>query len=287
MKIETADARQLRVEVAGDGERVVLLQLGSPSAGVIYDRWVRDAAARGLTLVAYDRPGYGGSSPQPGRTVADCAADVRAISEAIGFERCALWGLSGGGPHALACGALLAGLVAAVATIGSWAPLDAPGLDYFADMSEQARAEYELYVSDRDDWKRLGLELRDKLLALNVEEFAEQWSAGVSAVDSEAVHGEFGTWLRQAVQDGLTPGLDGWTDDLVAFRSPWGFDPASISVPVKLWHGLEDRIVPVAHGHWLADTIPRAEAAMRDDDGHVTVVADRIGDVHDWLTRNL
>ncbi len=180
---------------------------------------------------------------------------MRAISKAIGFDRCCVWDLSGGGPHALACGALLDGLVVAVATIGSWAPLDAPGLDYFAGMSDQARAEYQLYVANRDEWERLGLELRGNLLALNVEDFAEQWSTGVSAVDGEAVHGEFGTWLCQAVQDGLTPGLDGWTDDLVAFRSPWGFDPRSISVPVKMWHGLEDRIVPIAHGRWLADTI--------------------------------
>jgi pimeloyl-ACP methyl ester carboxylesterase len=91
--------------VAGDGDRVVVVHVGSPNAGVLYDYWVEDAAGRGLTLVTYDRPGYGGSTRQPGRTVADCAADVRSISEALGFERCAVWGYSGGGPHALACGA--------------------------------------------------------------------------------------------------------------------------------------------------------------------------------------
>src|SRR6478672_3156364 len=128
----TADGRRLRVELAGDCSRVIVVHVGSPNAGVLYDRWVEDAAIRGLTLVAYDRPGYGESSARSGRNVADCAVDVRAISEAVGFERCVVWGFSGGGPHALACAALLDDLVVAAATIGSPAPADASGLDYFA-----------------------------------------------------------------------------------------------------------------------------------------------------------
>ena len=155
-RLEVGDGRRLRVEVVGDGGRVVLVQVGSPNAGLLYDRWVRDAAARGLTLVAYDRPGYGASSAQPGRSVADCAADVRAISEALGFVRCAVWGFSGGGPHALACAALLDDLVAAVATIGSPAPVDAPGLDYLALLSDDARRDRELFDSDRAEWEREG-----------------------------------------------------------------------------------------------------------------------------------
>src|SRR5690242_10383965 len=148
-RVETPDGRCLRIEVAGDLHRVVVVQVGSPNAGVLFERWVEDAAARGLSLVAYDRPGYGGSSPQPGRSVADCAADVRTISEALGFERCVVWGFSGGGPHALACAALLDELVAAVATIGSPAPM---GFDYFANRSEEARRDYELFLSDHAAW---------------------------------------------------------------------------------------------------------------------------------------
>jgi pimeloyl-ACP methyl ester carboxylesterase len=285
--VETADGRRLRAEMAGDGRRVVLVQVGSPNAGALYRDWVRDAARRGLTLITYDRPGYGGSSGQLGRTVADCAADVRRLSEVLGFERCVVWGFSGGGPHALACGALLDDLVAAVATIGSPAPFDAPGLDFLAGRSEEDREDHELFLSDRGEWERHGEQQREELLAMSAGELVEQWSAGKSAADGAALNGELGVWLHRAAQAALASGVDGWIgDDIALFHSPWGFDPASISIPVKVWHGLEDRFVPFAHGRWLAEVIPGAQAELRDHDGHFTVV-ERIGEVHEWLARYL
>jgi len=284
-QIETGDGRRLRVEIAGDSGCVVLAQVGTPNAGVLYDDWVRDAAARDVTLISYDRPGYGGSSPHPGRTVADCAADVGSISEAVGFDRCAVWGFSGGGPHALACAALLGDLVAAVATIGSPAPFDAPGLDYFAGQSEEAREDIELFLSDRPAWERKGESQREELLELSLDGFREQWSAGVSPADAAEFQSDFGDWLYQSVQAALAPGVAGWTDDNIATESPWGFDPAAISVPVKVWHGLDDRFTPIGHGRWLASTIPGAEAELRDGDGHLVVAGRRIAEVHEWLVR--
>ena len=286
--VDTADERRLRVAVAGDCSRVVVVHVGSPNACVLYDGWVQDAAARDLTLITYDRPGYGGSSIQSGRTVADCAADVRTISHALGFERCAVWGFSGGGPHALACGALLADLVVAVATIGSPAPFDGPGLDYFAGMSEEARKDIELFGSDRAEWERKGEKQRDELLALSADELGEQWSASASPSDGVAVRGEFGVWLHRSVQAALAPGVEGWmADDIAVFHSPWGFDLRATSIPVKVWHGREDHFVPFGHGRWLADTIPGAQGALRNHDGHLTVAADRIGEVHEWLVQYL
>jgi len=285
-QLETADGRRLRVEVVGDGQRMVVVHVGSPNAGVLYDRWAQDALARGLTLLAYDRPGYGESSPRPGRSIADCASDVRTISEAVGFERCAVWGLSGGGPHALACAALLDDLVVAAATIGSPAPSDAPGFDSFALMSDGARKDYELFLADRAEWEREGREQREQLLAWNFEEFAEHWSMGKSPGDQKALHGEFGAWLYRAVRTGLAPGDEGWLeDDIAVFRSSWGFDPASISIPVKVWHGLDDQFVSIEHGRWLAGNIPGAEAELREHDGHLAVAAHSIGEVHEWLAQ--
>ena len=286
MHVDTADGRRLRVEVAGDGRRVVLVQVGSPNAGLLYRDWVQDAAGRGLTLITYDRPGYYGSSRQPGRMVADCAADVRRLSEVVGFERCVVWGFSGGGPPALACGGLLDDLVAAVATIGSPAPFDAPGLDVIAGRSDEVREDHELFLSDRVEWERQGEQQREEVLARSASELAEHWSAGKSAADGAVLHGDFGVWLHRAAQAALGSSIDGWVDDDIAvFHSPWGFDPASISIPVKVWHGLEDRFVPPVHGRWLAEAIPGAQAELRDSDGHLTVVADRIGEVHRWLAQ--
>jgi pimeloyl-ACP methyl ester carboxylesterase len=276
------------VELAGDCSRVVVVQVGSPNAGVLHEQWVEDAAARGLTLLAYDRPGYGESSPKPGRNVADCAGDVRTIREALGFDRCAVWGFSGGGPHALACAALGHDLVVAAATIGSPAPSDAPGFDYLALLSDDQRRDRELFLSDRAEWEREGREQREQALAWSLEEFAEQWSAGKSPGDRAELQGEFGAWLHRAVRAGLAPGDEGWTeDDIAIFRSPWGFDPASISIPVKVWHGLDDRFVPIEHGRWLAEHIPGARAELRDGDGHLNVAANRIGEVHEWLAQHL
>lgn len=98
---------------------------------------------------------------------------------------------------------------------------------------------------------------------------------------------EFGVWLHRAAQAGLAPGGAGWTGDDVAFNSPWGCELAAIALPVKVWHGRDDRFVPLGHGRWLADTIPGAQSDLRDDDGHLTVAARRIGDVHEWLAQHV
>ena len=286
--VDSEDGRRLRVEVAGSGDRMILAQLGTPNAGVLFEPWGRDAGARGFTLVTYDRPGYGGSSSQRGRIVADCVKDVRTIASALGFTRCAVWGFSGGGPHALACGALAPDLVAAVATIGSPAPPDASGLDYFAGMPDEARQDQALFRTDRAAWERVSEQQRQASLAMTAAELAEAWSVGKAQIDHVALHGDFGAWLHGAVQAALSRAIDGVLDDNVAlFFTRWGFDAASIAVPVKVWHGALDRFVPYGHGRWLAEHIPGAEADLNDTDGHLNVAAERIGDVHEWLANFL
>jgi len=284
-QVETSDGRTLRVEVAGGGERVVVAHLGTPNAGVLYEPWIEDAAGRGLTLVTYDRPGYGGSTRLAGRTVADCAADVRAISRELGFEQCAVWGFSGGGPHALASAALLPDLVAAVGSIGSLAPPDAPGLDFLETMVGENRKDLELLRSDRELWEQRARQDREAMLGMTAAGLAEAWSEGVSPGDGRLLSAPFGAWLHRAIRTGIEPTADGWIDDSIAFDIPWGADPAAIAVPVKVWHGVDDRFVPVEHARWLAANIPGAETDIRDGDGHLGVAALRIGDVHEWLVR--
>src|SRR5439155_6883908 len=95
--------------------RPVLRISGTPGSSTISQAHARDAEQRGIRLFSYDRPGYGGSTRQKGRAVADCAADVTAVCDDLGVDRLRVWGISGGGPHALAAAALLPERVAAVA----------------------------------------------------------------------------------------------------------------------------------------------------------------------------
>src|SRR5690242_3662643 len=134
-EISTADGRRLSVVEAGEPEgSPVLVHNGTPNSRLLYEPTVRLAESQGIRMIGYDRPGYGGSDRDPGRTVASCAGDVRTIANALGIERLAVWGISGGGPHAIACAALLPDLVPAVAVLASIAPWGAEGLDYFEGM---------------------------------------------------------------------------------------------------------------------------------------------------------
>jgi pimeloyl-ACP methyl ester carboxylesterase len=146
--IEAGD-RALRVLEDGDpGGAMVLLHHGTPGSGRIHPPWAQDAAARGLRLVTYDRPGYGESARDPGRTVASAAADAAAIADALGAERFATWGTSGGGPHALACAALLGDRVVAAATLASPAPrID--GVDFLGGMGEDNAREFQAAIAAR------------------------------------------------------------------------------------------------------------------------------------------
>ncbi len=131
--VPTPDGRTLAVQDAGDPEgRPVLVHVGTPGGRRLYGRrTLADAERRRLRLITYDRPGYGGSTPQPGRSMADCAGDVRAICEALGIDKVPMWGWSGGGPHVLACAALLPDLVPAAVSMASPAPYDAEGLERY------------------------------------------------------------------------------------------------------------------------------------------------------------
>jgi pimeloyl-ACP methyl ester carboxylesterase len=147
--ISTADGRSLLVQEGGDpAGQAVLVHLGTPSSRSLYPPHLRDATERGIRLIAYDRPGYGGSSPHPGRSVADCATDVRAIVDALQIERFAVWGISGGAPHSLACASLLSHRVVAAATLASAAPFDANDLDWFAGAGQENIDDDRLTLSD-------------------------------------------------------------------------------------------------------------------------------------------
>jgi len=282
--IKCSDGRVLRVEEAGDPHgKAILMHHGTPGSGVLYGPHVSDAMDRSIRLIGYDRPGYGGSTAHPGRTVADCAADVRSIADVLGVNRLGVWGFSGGGPHALACAALLPDLVVAVGSLAAIAPYGAPGLDYFAGMGEENVDDIKLMLADEPAARAKSIGDRERLLALSAEDMAKAFPTLLSAVDAAAVTAGMAEYLWQSGQIGLASSDQGWWDDGKAHLQPWGFAFESTRVPVQLWHGRHDRFVPFGHGEWLAGKIPGVEAHLTDDDGHLTLMQDRVGQLHAWL----
>ena len=260
--------------------------MGTPNSRLLFGPNVRDAAARGLRLISYDRPGYGGSSPQPGRTVADCAGDVRAICAGLGIDRLAMWGISGGGPHVRACAALLPDLVTAAASLASPAPYDAEGLDYFGGMGQLNVDDTRLFLADQAAARAKVEQDREEILSTPPEDAAKAIESLLSPADAAALRGELAVYLIASERDGLAPGSQGWWDDNCMVE-PWGFDLAAITIPVLLLHGRQDRFVPFGHGEWLAAHIPGVEARLLDDDGHLTLMKNRIPEVHAWLSGHL
>jgi pimeloyl-ACP methyl ester carboxylesterase len=153
--VETPDGRTLLVHEDGDpGGRIVVYQHGTPSDGRLYRSWIDDAKERGIRLVGYDRPGYGGSSRHRGRKVVSAVQDVSAIVDALGGGPFATWGISGGAPHALACAALAPGLVAA-ATLAAPAPYGSKDLDWLKGMGEGNVAEFGASLAREDELRPL------------------------------------------------------------------------------------------------------------------------------------
>jgi pimeloyl-ACP methyl ester carboxylesterase len=265
----------------------VVFHHGTPMSGRPFRPHVELADRLGLRLVSYDRAGYGDSTRDAGRSVADVAGDVSAVADALGFDRFATWGISGGGPHALACAALLPDRVAAVATIASVAPADADDLDFTAGMGEGNIAEFGLAL-EGEEALRPALEAEAAgLVGADLARFAEAFAPHLSDVDAAAVEGELGAYLLECTQTGLARGVDGWVDDDLAFRGPWGFDVDAIEAPALLVQGRQDLMVPFEHGEWLARRLPGCEARLFEDEGHLTPLLSRSRELYEWLLARL
>lgn len=217
------------------------------------------AAQLGIRWIGIDRPGYGGSSPLAGRNVAAIACDVAHVADRLGVDRFAVMGHSGGGPHALACAALLPERVIGAVSIAGLAPIDAPGLDWFAGMAPSGAASLRAARQGRamkEHHESLGLEFDRELFT------PEDW---------EALAGPW-SWFEGVVGPALAQGPAALIDDDLAYVAPWGFDCARIACPVLILHGGRDRMVPAAHGEWLARHCRAAELWLRPDDGHISVL---------------
>lgn len=285
--VPAGDGRELCVDLGGDpAGKPVLVCVGMPMARTLYRGWTADAEKKGIRLIGYDRPGYGGSTPNPGYTVASGARDVRAIAGSLGYDRIGVWGISGGGPYALACAALLPDLVAAAAAVASFGPHDAEGFDWYAGMGESNAESFRQNIADPETSRRELGEGRQEILDTPAEDFGSTMEGLLPPPDAAFLTDDLLRWQAEAHKTALAPGDQGWWDDAMAVVTSWGFDLGGIRVPVKIWHGRQDVFIPVQHGEWLAAAIPGAEADISDRDGHLTLIG-RAGEFHDWLLRHL
>jgi pimeloyl-ACP methyl ester carboxylesterase len=221
----------------------------------------------GVRWIGYDRPGYGDAPAEPGRDIASAAVHTARVADELGLDRFAVFGHSGGGPHALACAALLGDRVTAAVSVSGLAPWGAEGLDWFAGMSEpgslraaaQGRAAKEAY-----------------------EAAPPETDPGFIAADWAALEGVWG-WFGKVVGPAMAAGPAALIDDDLAYVGAWGFDPSLIAVPALLVHGGSDAMVPSSHSEWLAARVPGAELRISPADGHISVLQEHGRPALEWL----
>jgi len=279
--------RTLTVEDAGPPEDFpVLVHCGSGSRH-LEPAAVRIAQDHGLRLISYDRPSYGGSTPMPGRAIADCAPDVEAVLSELGISRIAVWGFSGGGSYALATAALLPDAVEAVCLIASLGPFDAPGLDFLEGMDDSYREEVRVFFEDRDAARaKFRAESAEMYVRLSRPEgWLKLWG---DRAGTDPAHGvEVAQYLADKFLDGWTRGDEGWWDDWSAFLSPWGFDLNAVAAPVSLWHGLADTRCPPGHGRWFAEHIPQITAHFPADEDHTNIEENNRVAGYQWILQTV
>jgi pimeloyl-ACP methyl ester carboxylesterase len=278
VKMGTTDGRTLDVYVDGPKDAVPLLfHNGTPSSGLLFAPFVEAARQRGLKMVSFSRAGYGGSTRNPARSVADVVPDVAAVLDQLGADRCYTLGWSGGGPHALASAALLPARVIGVATVGSLAPYDADGLDWFAGMGQENVEAFSAALAGDVRLQRFLEGAGSEFATITPDEVEARLVDVASDVDRSAISGDSAAWLAEVFRESVRNGTWGWIDDELAFVKPWGVDLSAVDVPLAIWQGAQDRMTPFTHGEWLARHIPGVHPHLLPDHGHLSLGVSSFG----------
>jgi pimeloyl-ACP methyl ester carboxylesterase len=281
--VRTTDGRTLAYRDAGEPAGIpVVDNHGTPGSRL--DRHPDQArllAELGVRLITYDRPGYGGSDRRPGRRVIDAAADVAAILDELRVERFSVTGGSGGGPHALACSAVLGDRIDRVGIVVGGAPSDDPEFDFLEGMSRLNVDEFGAAAES--------VEAIEAYLAPFVEGARQDPDAVIDEIAAHLPESDRQVWARPAqralarasLAESVRQGAGGWIDDDRAFMTGWGFELSQAGRPTRLWQGELDVLVPRRHCEYLAAHLPDARFELIPGAGHL--LADHWGAILTWV----
>jgi pimeloyl-ACP methyl ester carboxylesterase len=279
--VTTPDGRELAVLELGEELGVpVIFHHGTPGSRHAHNQ--NASVLSGTRAIFYDRPGYGDSDRSPGRDVAAAAADTAMIADDLGVDRFAVVGSSGGGPHAIACAALLGERVTRLAVVAGFAPPDDPDLDFLGGMSPLNVDEFRAAFAGEEELARMLGELAEATSG-DADLVIDEIVGELPAPDQRALaRPDIRSVFREAIAGALVqPG--GWVDDDLAFARPWGVDLSAIHQDTLLMQGELDMLVPRAHMDYLARKVPHARLEIVAGGGHT--LFDELGDVVRWLTR--
>ena len=276
-RLRLADVRSLDLWVdespGADRLTPLVFHSGTPSSGYGYEVFAAQARERGLRMVGWSRPGYGSSRRLPGRRVSHVVGDTAAVLDHLGAARAYVAGHSGGGPHALACAALLPDRVLGTALIACVAPFEADGLSFVEGMGQENHEEFAAALAGEARLEAYLEPVRQEILRMSGAEVAAMFGDLVDEVDREAITGEYAAWLAEQMREGQRESSAGWVDDDISFTLPWGFDVESIQGRVHVWQGEHDRMVPFTHGTWLAAHLGNPCVHLHPEHGHMSLAA--------------
>lgn len=282
--LRLADGRDIQFLTAGpeDGRPLVVHE-GTPVGLVVNSRLGAAAAERGLRVVQVARPGYVQSTARPGRRVADIAADVAAVLDDLGSDTFVSIGFSGGGPHSIACAALLPGRCLAAASVAGVAPYGVDGLDFLAGMGPENVEEFSLTIEGAEALTPFLERESVALRGITGEQIVGALAGLISGADAAVLTGDFADSLAAGLRSAVSNGIAGWRDDDLAFTADWGFWPDAHAAPIAIWQGDQDNMVPFGHGQWLAAHIPGARVHLQPGAGHLTMTVTAIDVILDEL----
>jgi pimeloyl-ACP methyl ester carboxylesterase len=282
--VSLPDGRDIDVLTIGTGDGLPLvIHEGTPGGITVYAPIAEAALKRGLRVVKTARPGYEGSTPWPGRSVGDVAADIAAVLDHLGAQTFITYGVSGGGPHSLACAANLPGRCLAAASVAGVAPYGAAGLDFLAGMGPENIEEFGKALEGSDELTPYLEKEATAFGNVTADDIVAAFGGLVSDVDKAVLTGDYAANITASMRAALANGIAGWRDDDLAFTNDWGFGLSHLAAPVAIWQGDQDRMVPYAHGQWLAANIPGARVHLKPGEGHLSLALAAIGDIIDDL----